>query len=255
MGGSPIAGPPPTLLYAITAVAAFVTGLIPLIAAPILAKSLDAFTALSLGGFYGSLVGTLILFAVPVTLLGCVSPFAIRLALDSVSGAGNTSGSLYALSTVGSIVGTFVPTFLLIPRIGTFRTFYLFALTLLIASVIGLLRTPATRRRTQLLGVAVGAPRRDGRDRRVRAARLRPPRRGQSRDHLAGRVRLQLHPGRREPRYRRLRTLSQRGARDPLALLPQPIARSRSAMARGITSPSRPSSSANQQPDAIKTAA
>jgi spermidine synthase len=146
--------PSATLLYTITAVAAFVTGLIPLIASPILARSLDAFTALSLGGFYGSLVGTLILFAVPVTLLGCVSPFAIRLALDSVSGAGNTSGSLYALSTVGSIVGTFVPTFLLIPRIGTFRTFYLFALILLAASVIGLSRTPATHRRTQLLTVA-----------------------------------------------------------------------------------------------------
>ncbi|MGI8855162.1 MAG: spermidine synthase [Thermomicrobiales bacterium] len=147
--------PSATLLYTITAAAAFVTGLIPVLAGPILAKSLDAFTAVSLGGFYGSLVGTLILFAIPVTLLGCVSPFAIRLALESVSGAGNTSGSLYALSTVGSIVGTFVPTFLLIPRIGTFRTFYLFALTLLIASVIGLFRSPATQRRTQLLAVAI----------------------------------------------------------------------------------------------------
>lgn len=147
--------PSATLLYTITAVAAFVTGLIPLIARPILAKSLTAFTALSLGGFYSSLVGTLILFAIPVTLLGCVSPFAIRLALDSVSGAGNTSGSLYALSTVGSIVGTFVPTFLLIPRIGTFRTFYLFAVVLLAASIIGLMRTPASSRRVQLLAVAV----------------------------------------------------------------------------------------------------
>lgn len=147
--------PSATLLYSITATAAFVTGLIPLIARPILAKSLAAFTAVSLGGFYSSLVGTLILFAVPVTLLGCVSPFAIRLALASVSGAGNTSGSLYALSTVGSIVGTFVPTFLLIPRIGTFRTFYLFALVLLAASVVGLIRTPASLRRTQLLAAAL----------------------------------------------------------------------------------------------------
>lgn len=146
--------PTATVLYAITATAAFVTGLIPLIARPILAKSLEAFTAVSLGGFYSSLVGTLILFAVPVTLLGCVSPFAIRLALESVSGAGNTSGSLYALSTVGSIVGTFVPTFLLIPRIGTFRTFYLFSLTLLAASLVGLLRTAPSVHRTRLLVAA-----------------------------------------------------------------------------------------------------
>ncbi|MCA1669968.1 MAG: fused MFS/spermidine synthase, partial [Thermomicrobia bacterium] len=143
-----------SLLYGITAVAAFVTGLIPVLAQPILAKSLTAFVAVSLGGFYGSLVGTLVLFAVPVTLLGCVSPFAIRLALASVSGAGNTSGSLYALSTVGSIVGTFVPTFLLIPRIGTFRTFYLFAIVLLVVSLIGLFRAPRTDNRTRLLVAA-----------------------------------------------------------------------------------------------------
>ncbi len=140
-----------SLLYAITAAAAFVTGLIPLLAQPILAHSLTAFAALSLGGFYSSLVGTLVLFAIPVTLLGCVSPFAIRLALASIAGAGNTSGSLYALSTVGSIVGTFVPTFLLIPRIGTFRTFYLFAIVLLVASLIGLARVPRTHERTRLL--------------------------------------------------------------------------------------------------------
>jgi len=143
-----------SLLYGITAVAAFVTGLIPVLAQPILAKSLTAFAAVSLGGFYSSLVGTLILFAVPVTLLGCVSPFAIRLALASVSGAGNTSGSLYALSTVGSIVGTFVPTFLLIPRIGTFRTFYLFAIVLLVVSLIGLFRAPRTDNRVRLLVAA-----------------------------------------------------------------------------------------------------
>ncbi len=148
--------PSAALLYSITAAAAFVTGLIPVISRPILAKSIDAFAAISLGGFYGSLVGTLILFAIPVTLLGCVSPFAIRLALQSVTGAGNTSGSLYALSTVGSIVGTFVPTFLLIPRIGTFRTFYLFSFVLLVASLIGLLRTPHTAVRTRLLiGTAI----------------------------------------------------------------------------------------------------
>lgn len=140
-----------SLLYAITAIAAFVTGLVPLLAQPILARSLIAFDTISLGGFYGSLVGTLVLFAIPVTLLGCVSPFAIRLALASVAGAGNTSGSLYALSTVGSIVGTFVPTFLLVPRLGTFRTFYLFAIALLTVSVVGLARTPRTRERTRLL--------------------------------------------------------------------------------------------------------
>lgn len=144
--------PSPVVLYSITTVAAFATGLIPLLSRPILAKSLTAFTSLSLGGFYGSLAGTIILFAIPVTLLGCVSPFAIRLALQEVAGAGNTAGSLYALSTLGSIVGTFVPTFLLIPRIGTMRTFYTFSVLLLLASIIGLIRARGDRiRRTMLV--------------------------------------------------------------------------------------------------------
>ncbi len=142
------------VLYSITTVAALSAGIIPLISRPILALSLEAFAAVSIGAFYSSLVGTLILFAIPITLLGCVSPFAIRLALRTVSGAGNTAGSLYALSTAGSIVGTFVPTFLLIPRIGTMRTFYTFAVILLIASLIGLLRGPRQRRRN---GMAIAA--------------------------------------------------------------------------------------------------
>ncbi len=146
--------PSERVLYSITTVAAFATGLIPLLSRPILAQSLTAFTSLSLGGFYGSLAGTIILFAVPVTLLGCVSPFAIRLALRSVTGAGNTAGSLYALSTVGSIVGTFIPTFLLIPRIGTVRTFYTFALVLLAASLFGLIRVPARAFRRPSIAIA-----------------------------------------------------------------------------------------------------
>ncbi len=147
--------PSRNVLYTITTVAAFTAGLIPVLSRPILAKSLDAFASISIGAFYGSLTGTILLFAVPVTLLGCVSPFAIRLSVESLKGAGNTAGSLYALSTVGSIIGTFVPTFLLIPRLGTFRTFYLFAVILLAASLIGLLSLPAPERRPVLIGVNI----------------------------------------------------------------------------------------------------
>lgn len=142
------------VLYSITTVAALSAGVIPLISRPILALSLEAFAAVSIGAFYSSLVGTLILFAIPITLLGCVSPFAIRLAVRTVSGAGNTAGSLYALSTAGSIVGTFLPTFLLIPRIGTMRTFYTFSVILLVASLIGLLRGPRQPRRNGMAIIA-----------------------------------------------------------------------------------------------------
>src|ERR1700737_2413118 len=54
-------------------------------------------------------------FAVPVTLLGLVSPFAIRLATKEIRQSGRSSGSLYAISTFGSILGAFLPVLWLIP--------------------------------------------------------------------------------------------------------------------------------------------
>ena len=131
--------PSPRLLYCITASAAIVIGLIPSAAQPILSASLTAFARYDVGAFYGSLVGVLLLLAIPVTMLGFVSPFAIRLRLASVAAAGMTAGNTYTLSTIGSIAGSFVPVLVLIPLLGTNRTFITISLALLIPSVIGLL--------------------------------------------------------------------------------------------------------------------
>jgi spermidine synthase len=137
-------------LYALTAVAAAALIVIPFIARPILLLSLNAFADYSVGSFLGSLLGTILLFAIPITLLGCVAPFAIRLAVSDVQRAGNVSGSLYALSTVGSIVGTFLSVLVMIPTIGTARTLIVFGLVLFIVSVIGL------GRRLLWLGAVIG---------------------------------------------------------------------------------------------------
>ncbi len=137
--------PSPTLLFVLTAIAGASVALIPTLSRPILEVSLDAFDDVAVGAFYGSLVGTLLLFAVPITLLGCVSPFAVRLRVDNVASAGNTAGSLYALSTVGSIIGSVLPTFLLIPVFGTRTTFILLALALVIPSLLALLAIHARR--------------------------------------------------------------------------------------------------------------
>ncbi|MCC6313296.1 MAG: fused MFS/spermidine synthase [Thermomicrobiales bacterium] len=130
--------PSARVLFGITAVAAVAIALLPLLARPILGTSLAAFQNLDVGAFYGALVGTLLLMALPLTLLGFVTPFAIRLRLHDVRAAGNTAGSVYALSTVGSIAGSFVPVLLLIPNLGAARTFVALGLALLIPSVIGL---------------------------------------------------------------------------------------------------------------------
>ena len=76
----------------------------------------------------------LALVAVPVLVLGAVAPWAIRLRVASVEDAGSTAGRLYALSTVGSLLGTFAAALLLIPLIGTQRTFIFFALLLAVTA-------------------------------------------------------------------------------------------------------------------------
>src|SRR5207302_5158488 len=75
-----------------------------------------------------------VLVAVPVMLLGTVAPYANRLAIGRVSEAGRVTGGLYAVSTAGSLVGTFLAALLLIPLIGTHRTFLVFALLLAIVA-------------------------------------------------------------------------------------------------------------------------
>lgn len=67
----------------------------------------------------GSLVSSLAILFFPVTFLGMYSPFAIRLLLTSPQRSGMVSGSVYGISTAGSIVGTLGTTFYLIPSIGS----------------------------------------------------------------------------------------------------------------------------------------
>jgi len=132
-------------LYTITAVAAFLIGLVPLVATPILRLAQRAFArslvtvatsdAVQIGG---SFLAVLVLFAPSVILLGCVSPFAIRLATKQIRSAGSSAGRIYAVSTVGSILGTFSPVLITIPAVGTARTFLLFALLLFAVSLLGL---------------------------------------------------------------------------------------------------------------------
>ena len=77
----------------------------------------------------GSLYAALAIMFVPVTLFGVYSPFAIRLVLRAAQHSGTVSGTVYGVSTTGSIVGTLGTTFFLIPLIGTR------AITLLLGAV------------------------------------------------------------------------------------------------------------------------
>ena len=125
-------------MYTVMAWGAFTAGLVPLIAQPVLRLAADAFDLLQMGILFGSFTAVLILFSVPVTLLGTISPFAIRLAIRDTRTAGVTSGRIYAISTLGSFVGTFLPSLLTIPLLGTRQTFLVFSVFLVMVALFGL---------------------------------------------------------------------------------------------------------------------
>jgi len=130
--------PHPKTMYSLLAWGAFTLGVVPYIAQPVLRAAATAFDGLQVGILLGSFVAVLILFSVPVTLLGMISPFAIRLSMDDAQRAGNVSGSVYAISTLGSFVGTYLSVLVLIPTIGTTKTFLVFSVFLLCVALAGL---------------------------------------------------------------------------------------------------------------------
>ena len=112
-------------------------GLVPMVSRPVLRLSASAFDSLNVPILVGAFITVLILFAIPVTLIGMVSPFALKLALPDAKDAGKTSGRLSAISTLGSFIGTLLPVMVLIPLIGTYRNFLFFSTLLMVVASLG----------------------------------------------------------------------------------------------------------------------
>ncbi|HET8910269.1 MAG TPA: fused MFS/spermidine synthase [Ktedonobacteraceae bacterium] len=130
--------PSPQFLSSCTAIAGLSISILPFISQRILTWSITGLQQVSVGIFFSSLIGTILLFAVPVTLLGLVSPFALRLAIKDLSSSGKVSGSFYAISTFGSILGAFLPVLWLIPTFGVRKTLLILGALLFAASLWGL---------------------------------------------------------------------------------------------------------------------
>lgn len=143
--------PHPRALFTILALGAFALGVVPFIAQPVLRGAALAFDSLKLDVAFGAFAATLILFSVPITLLAVTSPFVIRLLMDNPARAGNVAGDVYALSTLGSVIGVFLPTLVLFPLIGTTLSILLFSGLMLSVSFIGLWRVAGLRAVTPLL--------------------------------------------------------------------------------------------------------
>ena len=110
------------VLGGIVLAAAGAIAVIPFVAKPFLDVSVQGLDQISMGAAIGSFFAVLALFAPPVVLLGMVAPFAIRLGITDVATAGAAAGRFYALSTLGSLLGTFLSALVLIPLVGTRRT-------------------------------------------------------------------------------------------------------------------------------------
>jgi spermidine synthase len=132
--------PTRTGLYRIVLLSGLLLAAVPFVADPFLGVAVDALDSISAGAFVGSLLGVTVLVATPVLVSGAVAPYALRLAVGDVTQAGTVSGRLYAISTVGSLLGTFSSALLFIPLIGTRRTFVVFGLALVLIAVYGLAR-------------------------------------------------------------------------------------------------------------------
>jgi len=123
--------------YRILMWASLSVGLVPMVSRPILRLTANAFDRLQIGILAGAFITILILFVIPVTLVGMASPFALKLALKEPKAAGKTSGRLSAISTLGSFIGTFLPVLVLVPSIGTYRTFLFFSSLLMLVATLG----------------------------------------------------------------------------------------------------------------------
>lgn len=144
--------PSPYALCVCVLVGSGLLAVVPFIAHPFLSLSVDAFDEVSVGAFAASLFGTLVLVAVPLLLLGTVSPWATRIKLDAVEDAGSVSGRLYAISTIGSLVGVFFVALWSIEAIGSQRTFLVLALLPALVAAVSILDP-----RALIVPVALGA--------------------------------------------------------------------------------------------------
>jgi MFS family permease len=115
--------PSPRVIAVSIAAAAVYLGIIPLTADRVMSSILR-----SVGeGPSGVLLASSVLLLLPLSLLGTLSPVAVRLLIRSTTETGRVAGLVYGISTIGNVFGTLFTTFVLIPTIGSRLITYLFA--------------------------------------------------------------------------------------------------------------------------------
>ena len=130
--------PDPNRLYGRIIIAAIWIALIP-VAGKYIILGVSALLVFTINNNFlviAAFVACMIIFVFPLFLLGTVTPSLVKYTVDSLDDSGKTVGYLNASNTIGSIIGTFVPTFISIPAVGTSITFLIFAGILLALSIV-----------------------------------------------------------------------------------------------------------------------
>ena len=130
--------PNPDKLYGRIIIAAIWIAAIPVVGKYIILaiSALLIFTVSSNFLIIAGFVACMVIFVFPLFLLGTVTPSLVKFSVDSLTDSGSVVGRLNASNTIGSIIGTFVPTFISIPAVGTSITFLIFAGILLLLAVV-----------------------------------------------------------------------------------------------------------------------
>ncbi|MCC8081844.1 MAG: fused MFS/spermidine synthase, partial [Lachnospiraceae bacterium] len=130
--------PDPDRLYKRILIAAIWIALIPVLGKYIILgiSAVMIFSVNSNFLIWAAFSSCMIIFVFPLFLLGTVTPSLVKYAVQDLDDNGKTVGFLNASNTIGSIIGTFVPTFMTIPTVGVTITFYIFAGILLAIAII-----------------------------------------------------------------------------------------------------------------------
>ncbi len=148
--------PNPDKLYGRIIIAAIWIGLIPVVGKYMI-LGISAVLIFSINHnflIWAGFLACMVIFVFPLFLLGTVTPSLVKYTMDSLEDNGKTVGTLNASNTIGSILGTFLPTFVTIPAVGTSVTFLIFAGILLLLAVIYFISSGVGRKKV-ITGVSV----------------------------------------------------------------------------------------------------
>lgn len=137
-GRSADKNPDPDKLYGRILIAAVWIAAVPFIGKPAIAGIAGLLVVTINTNFliWAAFITCMVVFVYPLFLLGTVTPSLVKYTVDSLDDSGRTVGTLGAANTIGSIIGTFVPTFISIPAVGTAVTFLIFAGIMLVIGLV-----------------------------------------------------------------------------------------------------------------------